>query len=306
LFKALFGGKKPPHEEPEDLLEMPATLMRKPRPEEIRQVLEYFPISKKIRYSPEYKKEVILDTLVVAYCVDGEFIYSWDSIQFDGEGTPSAFLVGPKAQRVEVARIAEFQLLVPDTSDQEATLDYPRRAMIGRNRQFHKGNTIALISNCGALGVSTLETEVDKHFVLKDGPYAQSAMVLLTPQLDTLTVTDQRGAHRARINVPVTMTIQDRLRGPGVIVDISDVALRIRVREGHTMPPMGRGDDVTLDIDFGGETEERLVRIKAAVIRRTGEACVVRIVAHFKDRRFVPLGPLDLLELKAGLINYGK
>lgn len=304
MFKALFGGKQS-REEPEDALEMPATLMRKPRPEELRQVVEYFPIGKKIRYSPEYKKEVILDTLIVAYCVDGEYIYSWDAIEFDDQGVPTAFLVGPRAQRIDIARVGEFQILVPDTSDQEKTLDYQRRAMIGRGRQFHKGNAIALISNAGALGVSTMETEVDKHFVLKDGPYAQSAMVLLNPQLDTITVTDQRGTHRARIDVPVTMTIQERLRGPGVIVDISDVALRIRVREGHTMPPMGRGDDVTLDIDFGGD-EERLFRIKAAVIRRSPESCVVRIVAHFKDRRFVPLGPLDMLELKAGLLNYGK
>lgn len=305
MFKALFGGKRS-SEEPEEILEVPATLMRKPRPDELRQVVEFFPIGKKIRYSPEYKKEVILDTLIVAYCVDGEYIYSWDAIEFDDGGAPTAFLVGPRAQRVEVARVSEFQLLVPDTSDQETTLDYPRRAMIGRGRQFHKGNAIALISNAGALGVATLETEVDKHFVLKDGPYAQSPMVLLTPQLETVMVTDQRGTHRARIEVPVTMTIQERLRGPGVIVDISDVALRIRVREGHTMPPMGRGDDVTLDIDFGGGDEERLFRIRAAVIRRSPESCVVRIVAHFKDRRFVPLGPLDMLELKAGLLNYGK
>ena len=60
--------------------------MRKPRPEELRQVVEFFPIGKKIRYSPEYKKEVILDTLIVAYCVDGEYIYSWDAIEFDDRG----------------------------------------------------------------------------------------------------------------------------------------------------------------------------------------------------------------------------
>jgi hypothetical protein len=304
LFKALFGGKQP-SEEPAEAMEMPATLMRKPRPEELKQIVDYFPIGKKIRYSPEYKKEVVLDTLIVAYCVDGEFIYSWDAIEFDLEGNLIGFLVGPQAQRIDIARVGEFQMLVPDTTDLETTLDYHRRAMIGRNRQFHKGNAIALISNAGALGVSTLETEVDKKFVLKDGPYAQSAMVLLTPQLDSITVTDQRHTHRARIDVPVTMTIQDRLRGPCVIVDISDAALRVRVREGHAMPPMGRGDDVTLDIDFGGD-EERLFRLKAVVIRRSAESCVVKIVSHFKDRRFVPLGPLDMLELKAGLLNYGK
>lgn len=305
MFKALFGGKES-SEEPEALQEMPATLMRKPRPEELRQVFEYFPIGKKIRYSPEYKKEVILDTLVVAYCVDGEFIYSLDAIEVDLEGNLLGFLVGPQAQRIDIARVGEFQILVPDTSDQEKTLDYQRRAMIGRGRQFHKGNVIALISNAGGHGVATLETEVDKRLVLKSGPYSQSEMVLLTPQLDTISVSDQRGAHRARINVPVTMTIQDRLRGPCVIVDMSDVAMRIRVREGHTMPPMGHGDDVTLDIDFGSSDEERLFRIKAMVLRRSADACVVNVISHFKDRRFVPLSPLDLLELKAGLLNYGK
>ncbi len=303
MLKSLFSGVRGTPE-PEEALDLPpAPIMKKPTPGELKQVLEFFPIGKKIRYSPEYKKEVILDTILVAYCVDGEFVYSWDAVEFDPEGTPSAFLLGPKAQRVEATRVSEFQLLVPDTSDLENTLDYPRRAMIGRGRQFHKGNAIALISNAGALGVSTLETEVDKKFVLKDGPYAQSAMVLLTPQLNTLSVSDQRHINRARINVPVTMTIQDRLRGPCVIVDISDVAMRIRVREGHTMPPMSRGDDVTLDIDFG---DDRLYRVKAAIIRRTGDACVVKIVGQFKDRRFAPFAPLDLLELKSGLLNYGK
>ncbi|MBU1238042.1 MAG: hypothetical protein KJ634_14125 [Gammaproteobacteria bacterium] len=277
--------------------------MKKPTLEELRQIVEFFPIGKKMRYSPEYKQEVILDTLIVAYCVDGEFIYSWDSIEFDDEGVPTAFLVGPQSQRVEAARVSEFQLLVPDTSSLENTLDYPRRAMIGRGRQFYKGNVIALISNAGNRGISTLETEVDKRFVLKDGPYAQSAMVLLTPQIDTLTTTDQRGISRARINVPVTMTIQERLRGPGIIVDISDVALRVRAREGHAMPPMSRGDDVTLDIELDEQTS---FRIKCAVMRRTAEACVIKMVSRYLDRRFVPLGPLDLLELKSALLNFGK
>lgn len=304
MLKSLFSGVRGTPELEESLDLPPAPLMRKPTPEELKQVLEYFPIGKKIRYSPEYKKEVILDTILVAYCVDGEYVYSWDAVEFDPEGTPSAFLLGPKAQRVEATRISEFQLLVPDTSDLENTLDYPRRAMIGRGRQFHKGNAIALMSNAGARGVSTLETEVDKKFVLKDGPYAQSAMVLLTPQLSTLSVTDQRNINRARISVPVTMTIQERLRGPCVIVDISDVAMRVRVREGHTMPPMSRGDDVTLDIDFG--ENERLFRVKCSVIRRTGDACVVKLLGQFKDHHFAPFAPLDLLELKSGLLNYGK
>jgi hypothetical protein len=303
VLKSLFGGSRL-QDEPEAAPLPPAPLMKKPSPAELKQIMDYFPIGKKIRYSPEYKKEVILDTVILAYCVEGEFVYSWDAIEFDADSNPSTFLLGPQRQRVEAVRVSDFQFLVPDTTDQENTLDYPRRAMIGRNRQFHKGNTIALISNAGALGLATMETEVDKKFVLKSGPYAHSPMVLLTPQLHTLNVTDQRNTHRAKVNVPVTLTLQDRLRGPCIIVDISDLALRIRVREGHAMPPMEHGDDVTIDIDFGNE--EPVVRIKAAVLRRSADACVVQIVSHFKDRSFVPLAPLDMMELKAGLLNYGK
>lgn len=304
MLKALFGGSRQ-SKEPETPPLPPAPLMKKPTPAEMQRIMDYFPIGKKIRYSPEYKKEVVLDTLVLAYCVEGEFIYSWDAVEFDANGTPTAFLLGPQAQRVEATRVCEFQFLVPDTTDQENSLDYPRRAMIGRNRQFHKGNTIALISNAGAQGIATLETEVDKKFLLKTGPYAQSPVVLLTPELNTFNVTDQRNNHRASVNVPITLTLQDRLRGPCIIVDISvELALRIRVREGHVMPAMDAGDEVTIDIDF--DNEERFFRLKASVIRRTADACVVQVVSHFKDRRFVPLSPLDLIEIKAGLLNYGK
>ncbi|HTY02731.1 MAG TPA: PilZ domain-containing protein [Rhodocyclaceae bacterium] len=303
VLKSLFAGSRNPRRREEDHAPS-APLARKPTALELKQIMQYFPIGKKIRYVPEYKKEVVLDTLVIGYCANGHFIYSWDAIQFDAQGYPTAFLIGEAQDRIDVTRVGEFELLVPDTSDLENTLDYPRRAMIGRGRQFHKGNAIALISNSGNLGVATLETEVDRKFVMKDGPYAESSMVLLTPQMHSLTVTDQRGSKRARIDVPVTMTIQDRLRGPCMIVDISDVAMRVRVREGHTMPPMSRGDDITLDVDLGDD--ERQFHIKAQVIRRSAEACVVKLVGLVKDRRVVPFAPLDLLELKAGLLNYGK
>ena len=302
MLKGLFGRPRGPIE-PETPPLPPPPLMKKPTAAEMRQLMEYFPLGKKLRYSPEYKKEVILDTLLMAYCVDGELIYSWEAIEFDADGTPGTFLLGPKKQRLDVGRVSEFQFLVPDTTDLERTLDYNRRAMIGRNRQFHRGNTIALISNAGALGVATLENEVDKKFVLKDGPYAQSSVVLLTPQISTLDVTDQRAGHRAHIHVPVVMTIGDRLRGPCIIVDFSEVAMRVRVREGHAMPPMKRGDIVSLDIDLG---DDMGYRVQASVLRRTGDACVIQLTGQIRDERLVPIAPLEMLELKAGLLNFGK
>ena len=130
--------------------------------ERLKLLVEFFPIGKKLRYIPEFKKEIEFDTLLVAYCVNGEYIYSWESIELDASGVPTAFLVGDRGVRIPVSQLKQFQILVPDTSDLELTLDYHRRAIIGRGRQFIKGNYISLISNSGARGVSTMDTEVAK------------------------------------------------------------------------------------------------------------------------------------------------
>jgi hypothetical protein len=271
----------------------------------LKMLMEYFPIGKKLRYVPEFKEEIVFDTILVGYGINGDFVYSWDAVELQPDGTPTGFRVGEAGKRVAVGTLRDFRLLVPDTSELEMSLDYYRRAMIGRGRQFNKGNNISLISNAGARGVSTVDTEVVKQIVMPDGPYAQARMVLLEPDLRTMSVTDQRTKTRARTCVPVVVTVGGgRLRGPCTVVDISDAAMRIRVREGEVMPPMTRGEEAMLDLDFG--EAQRNCSLRGVVIRRSSEACVVSLEAQLKDGRFVKLSALDILELKAGLLNYGK
>ena len=40
----------------------------------VRTLIEFFPIGKKLRYYPEFNKDIVLDTLIVAYCVNGHFV----------------------------------------------------------------------------------------------------------------------------------------------------------------------------------------------------------------------------------------
>jgi len=42
------------------------------------------------------------------------------------------------------------------------------------------------------------------------------------------------------------------------------------------------------------------------VIRRSPETCVLQLEGQVRDGKYVAFTPLDLLELKAGLLNYGK
>lgn len=272
----------------------------------IRTLTEFFPIGKKLRYYPEFNKDIVLDTLIVAYCVNGHFIYSLESIETDADGTPTAFLHGENETRLPASGVKLFQLLVPDTSDLEMKLDYLRRAQISRHGQFGKGNYISLMSNAGMKGVSTVDTEVAKQVILREGPYAQMNMVLLTPELNTLSVSDQRRKPRTKTNVPVTVLVPtEDYTGQCTIVDISDADLRIRLNEkGEAIPPVHKGDAMIVDIRLG--EAERHYSVKGSVIRRSSETCVIRLDGQIRDGRLSAFSPLDLLELKAGLLNYGK
>ncbi|MDE2584273.1 MAG: PilZ domain-containing protein [Betaproteobacteria bacterium] len=275
--------------------------------EQFQELTEFFPVGKKLRYFPDYKKDIVFDTLLVAYCVNGQFLYSWEAVELDEEGTPLAFHVGERKTRIPVEKVVQFQLLVPDTSDLELTLDYDRRAVLGRGRQFLKGNDITLIANAGVKGVATVDTQVAKQLILKDGPYANTKMVLLTPDLDDITVTDQRRQARAKACVPVNLSWgEHQLHGPCTLVDMSESAVRVRVRDGESpLPPLKSGDRVMLDINLGGN-EDQHYTIQGSIFRRTVEVCVITIEGAIKAGRLTTLTPLELLELKASLLNYGK
>ncbi len=271
----------------------------------IKMLIDFFPIGKKLRYYPEFKQEIVFDTLVLAYCVNGHFVYSADAVERDGDGVPTAFHSDSDSVRTPAGRLTSFQLLVPDTSDLEAKLDYDRWAQIGRGRQFTVGNCISLIANAGGKGVSTIDTVVAKPVDLAEGPYAHRPMVLLTPDFDTLAVSDQRRKSRTRLNAPVALILPEKaVSGPCLIVDISEDELRIRVRErGTPMPAMQRGDVIFIDTHTGVDEAQRRYFLKASVIRRAAETCVIRLHGQIKAGQLIALTALDLLELKAGLLN---
>jgi len=178
--------------------------------------------------------------------------------------------------------------------------------LLGREGQFNTGNTISLISNAGP-EMWVVDTQVAKRVALPDGPYADMKMILLTPDLTTLAAFDQRRNVRAKTCAPVTLSLADgTLSEPCAVVigDVSETEVRIRVRDrGATLPEMNPGDELILDVDLG--IEERHITIKGAVLRRSAENCVIELKGLFKDGRLGSFGLLDLLELKAGLLNYG-
>lgn len=270
----------------------------------LKSLVELFPIGKKQRYYPEYKTDIVFDTLVVAYCVNGHFLYSAAAIECDAEGHPEFFRIGQAGERIHVAKVKSFQLVVPDTSESEKKLDYERRAALGRGRQFTRGNSISLISAAPGRGVSTVDTEVSKLVVQKDGPYAPATLILLTPDFDTLVVTDQRAKARVKISVPLMLESDDGTPvNACTIVDISDEALRIHIDGNNRhLPEMLINDEVIMVINLS--KAELQFKLKGKVMRSFPGIRVIKLVALLRNGKYGPFSALDHIELKAGLMNF--
>ena len=111
-------------------------------------------------------------------------------------------------------------------------------------------------------------------------------------------------ANRAT-NVPVTVVLPvENYTGQCTIVDISDAEVRIRLGERDSAPAIHAGDAMIVDIRLG--EAERRYSVKGSVVRSSAETCVVGLDGQIREGRLVPFSPLDLLELKAGLLNYGR
>lgn len=271
----------------------------------LKALTEFFPIGKELRYHPDFQIDVVFDTIIVAYCVNDHFIYSRNAIETDSNGNPSAFLIGEEKTGLPVNNIQQIQLLVPDTSDMEGTLDYDRRVIIGRSQQFLTGNVITLMASADARGVASLRTHVAEQVAIEDGPYSNSKMILLNPELDSLSVTDQLHKSRGKTHVPVTLYFKKNEPPYAcVLSDFSESSVGLRANENQPpMPPMEQDDAVTIVINLGEAAKKYSIR--GRILRSSKDSCVVRLEELFKDHEFSQFNLLDSLELKSGLLNYG-
>ncbi|MDT3735596.1 MAG: hypothetical protein ROZ00_05175 [Denitratisoma sp.] len=296
MFKLLWNNPRPSRGR-EDAAEMAL------EGDSMKMLGEHFPIGKKVRYYPEYQRDIVFHTIIIAYRVNEHYIYSREAIQRDADGTPLAFLVGVKRAQLPLEKVARLQLMVPDTTDMERSLDYVRRASLGRNGQFVRGNTITLISDACRNGIPSVDTQVDSRLRMADGPYADNQMVLLRPDFDTLQIADQRQKARVQSEVPVSLYLKEDAPPLGCILgDFSDVSLRLRPAvPGQPLPPLKPNDKVSVVINLGDAASS--YRIRGMIFRSAADACVVKLRQIYKDGDFATIRTMDVLEIKTGLLN---
>lgn len=273
----------------------------------LRPVIELFPLGRKHRYYPGHKSEIVFDTMVLAYRVNGHFIYSMNAIDTNADGDPAFFKIGSNGERLHVSQLQNFELVVPDTSDLERHLDYERRAALGRGRQFDVGNTISLLSSQAGRGASVVDTVVNEHITLDQGPYAHRNLICLMPNVETMSITDQRGKSRVKTDVPVLLA---ETNGPWLgawkIIDISEHAIRVQLQgdaeENHDAFVLPVHSEVSVLVQIA-KTEQQF-QLKGYVMRRFPKARVIRLSTILREDKYQSFGPFDLLELKAALLNH--
>lgn len=271
-------------------------------PDKLKMLASYFPIGKKLRYYPEYQREIVFHTIVIAYRVNDQFIYSRDAVQVDADGVPTGFVL-PDNKTLSVEKLTKFQLLVPDTTEMERTLDYFTRAELGRAGQFRQGNTITLVAETGDRGIPTVDNKVDRRQIMKSGPYADSSTILLTPEFHSLTIADKR--QKQRVQAAIRADLYYKAETPPmrcVLADFSEVSLRLNVpASGQVMPALVPDETVVVDFDFGDIAST--YRIRGKLFRRADDYCVIKIEQLYKDGEFERIKMMDVIEIKTGLLN---
>lgn len=272
--------------------------------DELRLLCDHFQIGRPVSYFPEFMREVVFPTIIIAYRVNGQYIYTADDVERDEHGDLSAFRIGPKT-RVRLSDLKSFQILLPDTSDLEKKLDYFTRAELGRAGQFRTGNTITLQAQTQDRGIPTVDTTVDRRETLASGPYADTHTVLVTPQLNSLEIADKR--RKSRVAALVAADLHQGVDAEPVrctLCDFSEQSLRLIPRGKTTeLPPMAEGAHV--EVEFQTSIDDPVFRLSGQVLRADHEHAVISVIHRVSDSGMEKLTPLDVVRIKTGLLNSG-
>jgi hypothetical protein len=273
---------------------------------ELLELMRCFPIGGKIRYFPEYNKDIVLDSIVLAYSVNDQIIYTQNDIEVDsGEGM-LIFLSELNRGRPVVREVETFSLLIPYVAPTQNDLDYIRRAALETDGYLRRGEGLILMAPCTARGVPHVDCIVKKRVLMKEGYYANHAMAVLETRTSSFKYIDQRRHVRLRTQIPVMVKAAEAAPDcAGTLVDFSESSLRIRLGERAGAIAEKKALIATIDLSkcAARGREQRFV-VSGKVVRRDAECVVLNLTGRLKNNRFRELESMDALDLKVSLLQH--
>lgn len=274
-------------------------------------VMQHFPVGAKVQYYPEYRKEIVLESVVIAYIINGEQIYSANGLSCDEKSGGLTF--EEQGVRKSYSKIKGFNIIVPVFTQSEAKLDYVRREELLKIGGLVAGNNITLMAEQQNGQVPVIDTTVKKRTVLKEGYYANQTVALLEVDAESLLLTDQRVHLRLSTNIPARVRVTRRNEYRDLVatmLDFSDTSLRLEIA-GEVNPDSGveplklrESDDLIISFNLPGRSEQ--ISLLGDIFRIEGDAVVVMLKGMVEKGQVARLGQIEILKIKANLLQHGQ
>ncbi len=269
---------------------------------QIEKVMEVFRIGSKIRYAPDYRPEVTMDSLIIAYGVNNHLVYAQQDIRFEHQGEDTTMMLDDDWKDRAIQSIRRFCVILPDIGNLENVLDYDTRAKIHNGGQLQRGDKVSLMSLFASQGLPHVDAMVRKRVTLRDGYYANHSVIVLEIEPHTMRMVDQRQHYRIQTRVPVTIRLEDEdMARRAVLVDFSEYALRLSFDEPDMeMPPLSR-KKIFLNIEL--PEQEKSFTLQALPLRQGEDFVVLKLTHLLHGDELTALGLLDVLDIKASLLQ---
>lgn len=266
--------------------------------------LRYFPPGGKVRYYPEYQKEAALETIVLGYGVNNQYIYSPIDIRHQPDGERDVIRLTVDGHEVLVRQIENFCFLIPHNRDDLNRLNVEARAMLGTQGPFRANNTITLVACSSGGTLSYVDTVVRKIIPLNSGIYAGHEVVLLDVIADSLQLTDQRQHYRLPTWIPATLTVNDGNVHQCVLRDLSEESVRLVFEQNREeFSGLTGSQRLTLMVNLGTESQPKEYVLDGTMYRRTETSLVMKLKGIYKNGSQQTINLVDVLDIKASLLQ---
>ncbi|VAW88416.1 hypothetical protein MNBD_GAMMA17-2246 [hydrothermal vent metagenome] len=261
------------------------------------QLLPYFPISSNLKYFPEYRQEITLDSIIIAYLINGEVIYSNNELSTTNDNH-NLIINGTM-----IDEINSFAFLIPTIIRNETELDYEQKEILEQSGGLAKGNSITLIGQQYDGNIPFIDTVVKKYARLRDGHFNNTQVVVLNVDPTLLELKDQRSQTRLTAKIPALIqTKLDNEKHQCTLIDFSEHTVKICCDDNDIVPmSCEKGETITLTFNLPTSTTPHIM--KGRVVKIDGTAIIAKLEEILIEQQFEKLTSIDILELKTKLLQ---
>jgi len=286
----IFSKKKPESEQP-------ATVRVVLDSARLCQLLPHFPIGSNLKFFPEYRQEIIIDSIIIAYLINGETIYSNSNLSTTDNGNTLVLNGSP------IDEVNSFAILIPTVNRNEIKLDYEQKEILEQSGGLAKGNNITLIGQQSNGKIPFLDTVVQKYARLKGGHFNNTQVAVLNVDPALLEMKDQRSQTRLAAKIPGLL--QTKLyseKHPCTLIDFSEHTVKISCDDNEIIPmSCEKGETITLTFNLPSSSTTHIM--KGKVIKIDGTSILVSLEEIQIDQHFKKLTNVDIIEIKTKLLQ---